>query len=87
MKAPTFEQVSPWAMRYANLAAFCCKFGAANNIALMVVRPKLALLTQLGLMFWWVPIALANIVLMGLMVRWAKLRLREIRRKYPEFFD
>lgn len=86
MKAPTFEQIDPWARRFNRVAIWCMYLGCANNIALTVVRPPLTDFQWFALTLWWAPIGFANMILLQVMVRWATARLRAFERKHPDLW-
>jgi hypothetical protein len=86
LKAPQFEDVAPWADRFGRLAYFCCYLGCANNLAVWIsnYRPDPPLYWILA--FWWAPVAVVNLIVQHIMVRWSILRLREIRKRLDELW-
>jgi len=84
LKAPTYEQVSPWANGFGRVAVWCCALGVANSLALVVVNPDLSPGLRVVLILWWGPVVVTNLIVQHVMLQWAKARLRFFEREHAE---
>jgi hypothetical protein len=87
MKAPTFEQVAPWAMRFHKVSMFSAFVSVANNIAMLVTGFHPATVLYWVLVLWALPIGFVNLLLAEIMCRWSQARLRALEREIAKLTE
>jgi hypothetical protein len=87
MKAPTFEQVAPWARRFHKISMFSAFVSIANNIAMLVTGFHPATVLYWVLVLWALPIGFVNLLLAEIMCRWSQARLRALEREIAKLTE